>query len=184
MRRLALTLAVFLSLGSAMPSWAGERLQVPQLPGWKVISSAQDQAGEVSELIPENEAADTWTRRVTVQGFRNVPIGAGEFLEQVVQQTASVCDGATAGPVSLGKVNGLDAGTRTVACGTYKGDGRGTFTLYYVVRGREALYLVSRVWRGAPFNPSSMPISTGEMADWKAYVDAVGICDSKAPGCH
>lgn len=160
---------------------ASERLQVPQLPGWKVVASVTDRAGESTDLIPGNETPETWTRRVTVQAFRGVPTTAAAVLEQVVQKTAEVCDGATAGPASLGTVSGLEAGTRSVACGRYKGDGRGTFTLHYVIRGREALYVVNRMWRGEPFTPTITPVAADELQDWTAYVNAIEVCDTRDP---
>lgn len=161
---------------------ASERLQVPQLAGWKVVASVNDPAGESTDLIPQAETAENWTRRITVQAFRGVPLSAPAFLEQVVQKTAEVCDGATAGPPSLGKVSGLEAGSRTVACGRYKGDGRGTFTLHYVIRGRDALYVVNRMWRGEPFNPGASPMAAAELQDWTAYVGAIEVCDTRDPG--
>ena len=160
---------------------AAERLEVPQLPGWQVVNSVSDHTGEVTELIPPGETADSWTRRVTVQAFRGVPMTVSGFLDQVVQKTAEVCEGATAGPPSMGKVSGADAGTRTVACGQYKGDGRGTFAMHFVVRGREALYVVTRLWRGAPFNPKTMPIDAAELRDWGDYAAGINLCDSRDP---
>ncbi|MCR6629780.1 MAG: hypothetical protein NVV74_06850 [Magnetospirillum sp.] len=180
MRGLALAaMAVF--LGLAAPALAAERLQVPELPGWRVVSSVTDRAGESTELIPPGETADAWTRRVTVQAFRGVPMTVQDFLDKVVGNTAQVCDGVTAGPPGLGKVGGQDAGTRTIACGRYKGDGKGAFTLHYVIRGREAFYVVTRMWRGEPFNPAATPISAAELQDWTDYVGAIDLCDMRDP---
>lgn len=177
MRGLGLVMAIMLCCAGA--AQAAERLQVPQLPGWKVVVTVNDRAGEASELILETETPETWTRRVTIQAFRGVPMTVTNFLDQVVQKTDEVCDGATAGPASLGKVSGADAGTRTLACGRYKGDGRGSFTLHYVIRGQEALYVITRIWRGTPFNPATMPIGTGELAEWRDYVNAITLCDTQ-----
>jgi hypothetical protein len=180
MRRIGLMAAAGMVL-AAQGALASERLQVPQLPGWKVVANVTDRAGEVTELVPSNEGADTWTRRVSVQAFRGVPLTVPAFLDQVVQKTAAVCDGATAGPPSLGQVGGVEAGTRTVACGRYKGDGRGTFTLHFAIRGREAFYVVSRIWRGEPFNPAAMPIGAAELQDWTDYVAGIDLCDTRDP---
>lgn len=180
MRKIGLAVGLAALLATA-PAGASERLQVPQLAGWKVIANVTDRSGESADLIPANETADSWTRRITVQAFRGVPLTVQAFLDQVLTRTAEVCDGATAGPPSLGKVSGADAGSRTVACGRYKGDGRGTFTLHYVIRGREALYVVTRLWRGAPFNPASVPISAEELQEWSDYVGGIELCDSQDP---
>lgn len=181
MRRLA-ALAMMMVL--ALPAHAAERLQVPQLVGWKVIASVSDRAGEATELIPEAETAETWTRRVTIQAFRGVGMTATAFLDQVVQKTAAVCDGAAAGQASLGTVSGAEAGSRTVACGRYKGDGKGSYTLYYVIRGRDAFYVVSRTWRGNPFPAGTNPVPPAELAEWKAYVDALDLCDTTRSACR
>lgn len=180
MRRLGLAVMMAATM-LAHAAAASERLQVPQLPGWKVAASVTDRSGEATDLIPPNETADTWTRRVTVQAFRGIPLTVPAFLEQVVQKTAEVCDGATAGPPSLGKVSGVEAGTRSVACGRYKGDGRGTFALHYVIRGQEAFYVVTRLWRGEPFDPATTPISAVELQEWTDYVGAIDLCDSRDP---
>lgn len=172
-------LAAMVLAGAAQ---AGERLQVPELPGWKVVVNVADRTGESTELIPGSEAPESWTRRVNVQAFRASPMTVQGFLDQVVQRTAEVCDGATAGPPSLGKVSGLEAGTRSIACGRYKGDGRGSFSLYYAIRGRAAFYVVTRLWRGEPFNPAATPISAAELAEWTDYVNAVEVCDTADSG--
>lgn len=168
------------------PATAAERLEVPQLPGWQVVSSITDRSGESTDLIPPGETVDTWTRRVTVQAFRGVAMTVPAFLDQVVQKTAEVCEGATAGPPSLGRVGGVEAGTRTVACGRYKGDGRGSFSLHFAVRGREAFYVVTRLWRGAPFNPAAMPISAAELQEWSDYAAGINLCDTRDSSrpCH
>lgn len=183
MRGFGLAMVVWgLSLaGAAGAAGAAERLQVPQVAGWTVVSNVADQTGEATELIPDGENAVNWSRRITIQAFRGVKMSVGDFLDQVAGRTAPVCEGATAGPPSLGRVSGLPAGTRTVACGNYKGDGRGSFSLHYVIGGRTALYVVTRVWRGAPFDPAFMPISAEELAEWTAYVNSVEVCDTADP---
>lgn len=176
-----LIVAAMMMAGAMAPAVAAERLQVPQLAGWKVIANVADRAGEVTELIPEAELADTWSRRVTIQAFRGVAMTVRVFLDQVVEKTVAVCDAAAAGQPSLGTVAGAEAGSRTVACGRYKGDGKGSYTLYYVIRGSEAFYVVSRSWRGQPFPAGSTPVSPDELTGWAAYVDALDLCDTKDP---
>lgn len=172
----AFCLALAASLLPSLTVQAAERLQVPQIPGWVVVSSVHDANGESTELIPEGQTRDGWTRRIAVQAFRAVTLGATDFLDQVVQQTAPVCDAAAAGPASPGRVNGAPAGSRAVACSRYKGDGMGTYTLYFVVRGRSALYVVSRIWRGPAFDPAQSPVDAAEMQDWIAYMNSIDLC--------
>jgi hypothetical protein len=181
MKRLLTAATIGLGLLGGPAALAAERLQVPQLPGWKVVSSVVDRSGESTELIPAGELPDSWSRRATVQAFRNTPLTAAAFLDQVVQKTGQVCDAASAGPSSLGAVGGREAGTRTVACGRYKGDGKGTLTLYFVVRGKDALYVVSRAWRGEPFAQGAVPVAADELAEWVTYMNGVDLCDGRDP---
>ena len=176
MRRIVFACSVL--IGLAAPAGAAERLQVPQLADWKVLSTVADKTGQATELIPVGETGESWTRRISVQAFRGVPLTVPAFLEQAVSNAAAVCEAAAAGPSSLGRVSGLEAGSRTIACGKYKGDGRGTYVLHFVIRGREALYVVSRMWRGAPFGLGEVPVPDGELAEWRAYADAIDVCDT------
>ncbi|CDL00128.1 conserved exported protein of unknown function [Magnetospirillum gryphiswaldense MSR-1 v2] len=175
MRPLVLAVAALLLPLSAL---ASERLQVPQLSDWKVMSSVTDKTGQSTELIPVQEGAETWTRRITVQAFRGVPLTVSEFLEQAVAKTAPVCEAAAAGPASIGSIGGREAGSRTIACGKYKGDGRGTYVLHFAIRGRDAFYVVSRMWRGAPFALGQVPVPESELVQWRAYADAIDLCDT------
>ncbi|MBI2239233.1 MAG: hypothetical protein HYU59_00360 [Magnetospirillum gryphiswaldense] len=178
MRRILSILGVFLMSQGA---FAAERLQVPQLPDWKVLSSVTDKAGQATELIPADESAESWTRRITVQAFRGVPLTVKDFLDQAVEKTAPVCDAASAGPASLGVVAGREAGSRTIACGKYKGDGRGTYVMHFAIRGAEAFYVVSRMWRGAPFAVGQVPVPGDELMQWRAFADSIDLCDTSDP---
>jgi hypothetical protein len=178
---LVLSVAVLGLVLSARAAVAAEKLQVPLLPGWKVIASLTDRNGEATELIPGVEAAESWTRRATIQAFRGTPLTAAAFLDTVVTKTSQVCEQASAGPSSLGMVGGREAGSRTVTCGRYKGDGRGSMTLYFVVRGKSAFYVVSRAWRGEPFAQGTVPVAAAELAEWVAYMNAIDLCDTKDP---
>lgn len=184
MRKILAEMAVFIlfAMVSAHGAQAGERILVPGLAGWVTVSQIVDASGESSELVAPGETADTWTRRASVQAFRQTAMTVPEFLEQIVGKTGDVCDSATAGPVTLGRVAGAEAGSRLVACGRYKGDGRGSVTLFYVIRGREAFYVVSRLWRGEPFPSGTNPVPVDELADWQRFVASVTLCDDKKPG--
>ena len=174
-------LAVAFAVLAPSPLAAAERLQVPQLPDWKVLSTVTDKAGQATELIPMGETAETWTRRITIQAFRGVPLTVPEFLDQAAEKAAPVCDAAAAGPASLGMVAGREAGSRTIACGKYKGDGRGTYVLHFAIRGADTFYVVSRMWRGAPFAIGQVPVPDGELAQWRTYADAIDLCDTADP---
>ncbi len=164
-----------------LPAPAAERLLVPDLPGWTVIDTHTDSVTDVSELVPGTESADVWTRRLSVQAFRTTPMAVAEFLDGLVPRTREVCDDFAAGPIVPSPVDGVDGGRRTIACGRYHGDGRGSFTLFYAIRGRAALYVLARAWRGDPFVSAAPPLSDSELADWNSFFDGVRLCDTDDP---
>jgi hypothetical protein len=181
MRRAAL-FAFALLLAPPPPARAAERLLVPELRGWQVIATHNDSVADVTELVPGTESAEAWSRRLTVQAYRGTAMTVTEFLDGLVPRTREVCDGFAAGPIVPEAVAGADGGgRRTIACGNYRGDGRGSFTLFYAIRGRAALYVLARAWRGARFAPPAPPISASELADWNATFDGVRLCDTDDP---
>jgi len=164
------------------PAVAAERLLVPELSGWKVVDSHTDGVADVTELIPAGESAETWSRRVTVQAFRVSAMGANAFLDGLAARTEEVCDGFAADPIRPLRMPGAEAGRRTIACGRYKGDGKGVYTLFTAVRGANALYVLSRAWRGEPYHPGGTPpVAAAELAEWAAMSDAVRLCNSDDP---
>jgi len=180
MRRVIAAIAFLVAVAS--PARAGERLLIPEMPGWKVIDTHNDSVADVTELIPAAETAETWTRRFTVQAFRGSPMSASAFLDGLVARTDEVCDGIKAEPVRPIVVPGAEAARRAIGCGRYKGDGKGSYTLFTAVRGARALYVLSRAWRGEPYRVAGpLPVPAGELAEWAATADAVRLCDADDP---
>lgn len=176
-----LALSVAALLAAAGPVRARERLLVPELPGWTVADTHADPVAEVTELVPSGQTSDTWTRRLTVQAFIGSPMSAGEFLDGLAPHTAEVCEGFLAGPVVPAASPGVEGGRRTITCGKYRGDGRGSVTLFYVLRGKSALFVLARAWRGDPFKPDASPVDPAELAEWNALFDGVRLCDTEDP---
>ncbi|MDA8232994.1 MAG: hypothetical protein M0006_16820 [Magnetospirillum sp.] len=174
-RRAAIALSAIL-FAAAAPAWAKERLVVPELADWKVVDTHTDGIADVRELVPANQTDDDWTQRLSIQAFRGAAMSAGTFLGGLPQQMEPVCDGMAAEPVRTVALDGAaDAGRRAIACGRFKGDGKGNYTLYYAIHGREALYVLARAWRGAPFDTAAPPVSAARLAEWNAMFDAVRL---------
>lgn len=178
MRRLAVLLLAYVL---AMPALAGERLLVPQLPGWVPLASFAGSDTEVSELIPGGETPDTWTRRLVVQAFRGSDLTVPAFLDLLASKSAALCEQPAAEPMRLGRLGGMEAGSRFMACGRTKAEGRGEYVLHYAIRGRDAFYVVIRAWRGAPFAAGTKPVADREMAEWVAFMRSITLCDSREP---
>ncbi len=181
----AMAQAIALMVGAAAlsvpgPAWAGERVLVPQMNGWKQIDHTAGPGVEASSLIPEGETAENWSRRLTVQAFRGSTMSAPAFLDALTERVGEVCDSIAADPVVPGPPGTpYDTARRIVSCGRYMGDGKGLFTYYYALKGRDGLYVLSRSWRGDPFDPRTVrPVPQSEIDRWSATFDAVRLCDT------
>lgn len=178
MRGFALILALLLT--AAAPAVAGERVLVPDMVGWKVVDNHAEPDIETTDLIPAEEAPDSWTRRLSIQAYRGATMSAEEFLEGLVERTDEVCDGIFAEPVQRSTVDGAPAGRRGIACGRYRGDGKGSYTLFFAIRGTRALYVLAAAARGAPFSPGvgTSPMPETERAEWLGRFGDVHLCNT------
>jgi hypothetical protein len=179
--RPAVSLLSILAVLAAPAANAAERLMVPRLSGWYLADTHHGGGVEVDDLLPRGQTLDNWTERLSIQAFRRTPMTARQFLDGVLAQTAAACAGGTADPVAMTRLDGVPAGRRIVSCGRYAGDGDGNVTLYYAIRGRAALYVLARSWRGPPFTPGrDQPVPASELARWNAAFDGVHLCDDTA----
>lgn len=172
--RPVLLLLSALWLISASGALAGERLLVPQLDGWRPVVGHAGPAGEVTEMIPEHESPDSWTRRMTVQAFRGVDLPVAEFLDKAAKGMAEPCVHPVIEPPRLGRLESAEAGSRLVACGR-NADGSGEVSMFYAIGGREAFYVVSRSWRGPAFDSAPHPVPDAEMAEWISFMRSVRL---------
>lgn len=178
MRRVVILLLALMS-ATAPAAVAGERLLVPQLDGWQPVVGHAGPTGEVTELIPDGETAETWTRRITVQAFRGAPVTVAGFLDNAAAGMAAACLHPVAAPPHLGRLDGAEAGSRLVTCGRTRTEppaqGWGEVSLFYAVGGRQAFYVVSRSWRGPAFDAAPHPVAEAEMAEWITFMRAIRL---------
>ena len=99
------------------------------------------------------------------------------YLDQLVEFYAQACAPIGAGATDVGDVAGYPFASKVLLCGRNRQTGQGSVMLFKVIRGREALYAVTRAWRGAAFDLESAPISRGELADWAYYLAGARLCD-------
>lgn len=159
-----------------------EQLRVPTLTGWTAIANLNDPVGENSEWIPTGEKDDSWIRKISIQAFRGSPLTATEFLTLALDRSADVCDGLSASPIQALNTTSYDMGERVVYCYRYKGDAMGHTTLYWVLRGKQALYVVSLAWRTPPFTADSLPISDQQLREAQMLTRQITLCQKSSTG--
>ncbi len=161
---------------------SGEQLFVLPPQGWKIGFHDRQGNVEVTEVLPPDQTVQEWTEMLAVQ----VVIGKGQKMPQEVlkEQMSDIqkdCTDVGAGAVSLGVENGYDTAIRAIACTRLKKWPKGELGLYKVLRGRDRLYIVSRSWRGEPFEKSQLPLPPETTQAWLAFMQQVVLCDTRDP---
>lgn len=176
-------LAATLCLAAALPAQAqqqfGERLLMNAPAGWSAIPIQRGEKMVISRLFPPGESDKQWTQAITVQMYPNSEQSARAFVEGIIAYSRDNCEAVGPGPVSEGQNNGYPTAAVTITC-TKGPSGYGSFALIQAVRGREALYVVQRQWRGTPFGRDQNPPFPNEMLkDWAEFSRTVGLCDTR-----
>lgn len=177
-----LLLAVASPATQAQAPLEGEQLFLLPPSGWQI--GFHDNKGniELTELIPPGQNNHDWSDMLTVEIVAGAPSqSTRQVLDNQFTQLQQECAGLSAGPVAMDTQNGYEIGLRAVACTKSKKWGKGEVNLYKVIRGRERLYIISRSWRGEPFEAGKMPLPPETTANWLAAMQAVVVCDTRDP---
>jgi hypothetical protein len=178
---LAGLIAVSLAAGSAAAQTGdtavllggGDEVYIAGLPaGWHKQAEASDVLGTRADWLPAGQTVEDWRDRITLQ---LIPDVAGPVPEQFLDNLAALwtesCESVMVTEVEKKPVNGYAAGSRLIACTRDKKSGKGSVSLYRVVAGKRALYVVQRAYRVAPFTADRVPL---EGANLEAGRKAVG----------
>lgn len=184
MRRLPLVFAFALVL--AAPALAqtqpqgGERLLLNPPQGWSPVQVQRSDKMVVTRLFAPGEHDKQWTQAITLQMYPGSDQMPRAFVESIVSYSRDNCEAAGPGPVSEAMSNGYPTATVTVTCTKGRGSGMGSFALVQAIRGKEALYVVQRQWRGPAFTKNQSPnFPPSMLKEWGDFAKTVSLCDSR-----
>lgn len=186
-RRIGLVLAVAgaLAAGAAVAQQTTERLYINysgMLPGWTVVPTQRGGNVELTEIVPPGQDRQNWTDQVAVNIIYGVPQESpAELLAERFRAIQAECDSTTLGPVAPSMENGYATALRAIACTKVKKWDQGEVSLYKAFRGRDAMYLVARSWRGPPFDKGHVPVPQETTIKWLAFVQSIILCDTQDP---
>ncbi|HTH16801.1 MAG TPA: hypothetical protein VL974_09125 [Magnetospirillum sp.] len=159
----------------------GERLLMSTPQGWSSLPVHRGENMVISRLYPPGENDKQWTQAITVQAYMGSDQSARSFVEGIISYSRDTCQAAGPGPVTESQNNGYPAATVTVTC-TRGPSGMGGFVLVQAIRGRDALYVVQRQWRGPAFGKDQSPAFPPNMLkEWGEFAKTVGLCDNRDP---
>lgn len=183
--RLPLLLAA--ALLAALPAEAqqappGERLLMNAPAGWSALPLQKTEKASITRLFPPGENDKQWTQSITVQMYPGSEQPARGYVEGVIAYSRDNCEAAGPGPVSEAMSNGYPIASVTVTCTRGRASGLGGFVLVQAIRGRDALYVVQRQWRGPAFGKNQNPdFPPNMLKEWGDFAKTVGLCDTRSP---
>ena len=177
MRRAVCIVLAALLLALAAPSahaLEGEVLLVTVPKGYKI--GFEKKAGNqiMTEMVPEGETVKNWTEMVTVQIFLNMRgVTPAQYRERIQSMWSQACDGSEFSRVKEGDDGGYPTLTWFSKCPHNNATGKPELTWMKAIQGRDSFYLVQKAYK---FEPTAEQKTT-----WGAYLDSVGVCDTRRP---
>ena len=179
-------LAALFAVAAAVPAHAqqsntvGERLLMNAPAGWSTVPVQRGEKMVVSRLFPPGESDVQWSEAITVQAYPQSDQSARSFVEGIIAYSRDNCEAAGPGPVAETQNNGYPSATVTVTCTRGRTSGLGSFALIQAIRGRDALYVVQRQWRGPAFSKDQAPAFPPDMLKhWGEFARTVSLCDAR-----
>ena len=163
---------------SAVLFGGGDEVYIAGLPaGWRKQAEASDALGNRADWFPPGQTLKNWRDRLTLQLIPDVAGQVPErFLDNLVALWTESCEAVMVTEVENEQVNGYAAGSRLIACTRDKQSGKGSVSLYRVVAGERALYVVQRVFRVPPFSTDGVPVAGADLDLGRAAVDFGTAC--------
>ncbi len=181
--RALLLLSVLMSpaaLAQSPPVASGEQLLMMVPEGWQPVTLQKSDKAVITRLYPPGQTEQNWTEILTIQMYPGSEQTPRQFMEGVVQHSVNSCDSTGPGPVSESTRNGYPVGIMTVACSRGKTSGYGSVVMVEGIRGRDALYIIQRQWRGAAFGRDGKPsIPEDTLREWSTFAKNISLCDRR-----
>ncbi|WP_282604821.1 hypothetical protein [Pelagibius sp. Alg239-R121] len=151
-------------------------------PGWAAAARVEGMPVDFAAWTPRGQTSSDWKEMIAAQLFSG--LGGREpaaFLDRVTAGYDQACDSISTTSIKPVPVNGLPSAFRAIACSHNSASGFGEVVLLRVVTGRNALYLMERIYRTEPFAPGTIPFDNGFLAQGKTSLE-LGLACQRAVG--
>lgn len=156
-----------------MATLHGENLLQPLPPGFKIANEQAEGHASLTEMVPDNESADQWTRMVTTQVYRGLNDASffAKYKDQMKDRWSKACDVADTRPFSDGSENGYATHVWLQVCAFKDKQKQPEVTLFKFIQGRDATYVVQMAFH---FQPAK-----AQLAESMTYLGKVTVCDTR-----
>jgi hypothetical protein len=158
----------------------GERLLINPPAGWGAVPVQKGDKMSITRLFPPGEDEKNWSELITVQVYHSSEQSPRTFIDSVIQYSRENCEAAGASSVTEAPANGYPMAVVSVTCTKGRKSGMGGFVLVQSLRGKDALYVVQRQWRGPAFGKDQHPpFPDGMLRRWADFSHQVSLCDTR-----
>jgi len=133
-------------------SKSGELLQAEVPQEWIQVVDRVVGNLAITEYVP-GDTVDVWTEKLSYESLRR-PDAPGaalpdplEYSEGIAAQQEGRCEQFTDNVVFAGYENGYPTAVHMMQCGQSKLTGKPLLTMLKVIKGNDALYSITRIWR-------------------------------------
>jgi hypothetical protein len=163
---------------------AEDHLAMPKFPaGWvEAFSRRGDQ--EVVEYVPSGQNAAAWKEKITLEIYHdlnNLPLDA--LQRRALAQMREVCTGVVEGKFQSGLNNGYASAFWTLGCKRNRKAGLGETQYTKAIQGKTELYILTRIWRTAPFDDAGPDVSQQSVDEAMAFLTSSMVCE-KGSAAH
>ncbi len=132
------------------------------------------------EELPGAVAASALLDRVTIEAQSGDPLPDPiDFVLSLSRDLALRCEGFNDFNIMSGLENNYATSVRLLVCPRYKDHPLGEVMMIKAIQGQEYFYTVTRGRRLPAFGTDGQPLTAQTMAEWSAYLKAVGVCDPR-----
>lgn len=166
-----------LAQGSGPMAEARERffLSVPE--GWVQVTTERRGDMEMVEYVPADQEPTAWRDRLTVQVFEGATeVAAAQFQANARAGFERACEKVTAGNLQVARSNGYPSAFFVLGCHRHRTQGHGETTFFRLIQGYQALYVVQRAWRTAPYDVQGPPIPQAERSAAVHLLQSMSVC--------
>ncbi|MBI5165550.1 MAG: hypothetical protein HY985_16805 [Magnetospirillum sp.] len=176
----AAALAAFIpaaAMAQGKPS--DEKLLSNPPAGWQTYPADVKGATVTAMMLPPGATPDNWSEAISIQRTEGKGPSPKEFITAAVEQSKASCEGLQVGPPDARPINGYEAGSVRIACTKGVQSGKSGLKMVKAIRGKNALYVVQRMWKGAPVAANqALPVPQSVLNDWNFYEGTVVLCDA------
>ena len=149
--------------------------------GWLALPRATKAQQTSAEWLPQGQTVENWTDMITVQVFPGWAEGdVSTFLEGLAEIYKQNCEVSGATPLLKDQVNGFLTGFRLINCTRDLTRNSGEVSLFRALIGKNAAYLIQRVFRVPEFEIGAKPVTDEAMVQAYGSISSIGACQLKS----